>query len=220
VMAPAFFKPATVADLVEFVRQVAAAAPDLPLLYYHFPTITGVNFTLTQFLDAAQTQIPTLRGAKFTSNDLWDFANSSAKPQKYDIMHGLETTFSASLLNGCSGWIGITFSLLAPVFTKLLNAFHPGPGGPDLATAAAAQQKIVDFFNVVDTVGGGGGQINISTLASIHKHLLQQKLGKPFGKLRSPLANLTPHQIELLDKLAKEYGFEAGVLSQEALNRI
>ena len=42
-IAPSFFRPASVTDLVGFFAPVAAAAPELPFYYYNMPSITGVN---------------------------------------------------------------------------------------------------------------------------------------------------------------------------------
>ena len=52
-MAPPFFKPATIEDLVAWCRRVASAAPALPFYYYHLPSLTGVNFPMVRFLELA-----------------------------------------------------------------------------------------------------------------------------------------------------------------------
>src|SRR3954452_2399986 len=46
VMAPYYFKPKSVDELVSFCAEVAAAAPALPLYYYHYPRLTGVTLNV------------------------------------------------------------------------------------------------------------------------------------------------------------------------------
>lgn len=38
-----YFKPKTPEQLVGYLERVATAAPSLPLLYYHFPMMSGVD---------------------------------------------------------------------------------------------------------------------------------------------------------------------------------
>src|SRR5699024_8946284 len=45
---PCFFKPGSLADLIEYCRQIAAAAPSKGFYYYH-STMSGVNFDMEQF---------------------------------------------------------------------------------------------------------------------------------------------------------------------------
>lgn len=61
-MPPFFFKPQSAAPLVDFLKEVASAAPKTPFLYYHFPEITGVTVPNYDVLQAASSQIPTLSG--------------------------------------------------------------------------------------------------------------------------------------------------------------
>ena len=65
-MPPVFFKPLTVELLVEYLAQVAGAAPKTPFLYYYYPKITGVAFRLFDILRVGRPRIPTFAGAKFT----------------------------------------------------------------------------------------------------------------------------------------------------------
>ncbi|KAF9405997.1 hypothetical protein HW555_013474 [Spodoptera exigua] len=65
-----YFKPSTVDDLVFYVSQVAKAAPKLPVLYYHIPSMSKVEINMPAFVTAATASIPNFKGIKFTSNDL------------------------------------------------------------------------------------------------------------------------------------------------------
>ncbi|MEX2231386.1 MAG: dihydrodipicolinate synthase family protein, partial [Cyclobacteriaceae bacterium] len=64
-MVPTFyFRPGTLADLIEQCKYVAAAAPEVPFYYYNIPTLTGVNFPLISFIESAIREIPTFSGLK------------------------------------------------------------------------------------------------------------------------------------------------------------
>lgn len=38
-----YFKPTRTQELISYLKFISAAAPNTPLLYYHYPTQTGVN---------------------------------------------------------------------------------------------------------------------------------------------------------------------------------
>jgi N-acetylneuraminate lyase len=46
--------------LISWLQPIAAAAPNLPLFYYHIPGTTGVNIQIFDLLTAAQTTLPQL----------------------------------------------------------------------------------------------------------------------------------------------------------------
>ena len=67
---PLYDPPAITEDLLSYLRQVAAAVPQTPLLYYHIPCKTSVNLPMDELLEAGSKTIPTLAGMKFTSHDV------------------------------------------------------------------------------------------------------------------------------------------------------
>jgi N-acetylneuraminate lyase len=71
-MAPQFFKTAGARGLALWLKDIGAAAPALPLYYYNFPAITGVD-TRPDHLIAALEEVgcPTFRGMKFTEFNCW-----------------------------------------------------------------------------------------------------------------------------------------------------
>jgi N-acetylneuraminate lyase len=88
-VAPNFFKPQRVDELVEWCAEVAAGAPRLPFYYYHIPSITHVVIPTAEFVAAARARIPTLAGVKFTHEDLGDYAATRAVAgTDYDILFG------------------------------------------------------------------------------------------------------------------------------------
>jgi N-acetylneuraminate lyase len=52
-LAPSYFKPADIDALVDWTAAIAAEAPDCPFFYYHIPGLTGVRFSMSQYLEKA-----------------------------------------------------------------------------------------------------------------------------------------------------------------------
>ncbi|HEX5175666.1 MAG TPA: dihydrodipicolinate synthase family protein [Chthoniobacteraceae bacterium] len=144
--APFFFKPAHVEDLVSFCAEVAAAAPSLPFYYYHIPAMTGVEIPVAQFLRAARNRIPTLAGAKFTHENLMDYAESAQiEDGRYDLLLGRDELLLPGLALGVGGAIGTTYNFAAPVYQKIIAAFQRG----DLAGARVNQARANAMISVL-----------------------------------------------------------------------
>ena len=50
-MAPCFFKPETVKDLIDFFTPIANSAEELPFYYYNMPSMTGVFLPVCDLSD-------------------------------------------------------------------------------------------------------------------------------------------------------------------------
>ncbi|KAK2159421.1 hypothetical protein NP493_1719g00026 [Ridgeia piscesae] len=64
---PTFFKPDSLETYVSYMKEVAAAAPELPFYLYDNDVITGITYAAADFFRAAKDVIPTLRGVKHTT---------------------------------------------------------------------------------------------------------------------------------------------------------
>ena len=62
------------------ITEVASAAPNTPLLYYHFADKTGVNFSCVKLIEKAKEVIPTFAGVKFTG---WDMGMAIEARRKF-----------------------------------------------------------------------------------------------------------------------------------------
>lgn len=138
-MPPVFFKPATVAALVETIGSIASAAPNLPFYYYHIPQKTEVSFNMRDFLSSADGAVPNLVGIKFTHTALDDlqyclsyrFKDGSSP----DMLFGKDEMLLAALALGVKGAVGTTYNYNGALQNKLLQAYSAG----DMATAFSAQ---------------------------------------------------------------------------------
>jgi len=185
-MAPNFFKPKDARALAVWLKAIGAAAPKLPLYYYNFPAITGVELNphaLIQELEAVS--CPSFRGMKFTDFNLWFYSNCVRHGGgKYDIAYGRDEAMLGGLATGAKGSIGNGFNFAAGVYQRLRKAFFAG----DMETARMEQARAnltVDMMNS-PKYGGNG----LATSRRIYEMKGSVKLGPP----RLPIAPLTAEQ--------------------------
>lgn len=150
--APSFFKPGTARELVSFLAPVAAAAPDTPFYFYHFPSLTGVNIPVINFLEEADGKIPTLAGVKYTHFDLYDMQQCMAYGNgQFEILHGYDEVLLGGLALGVGSAVGSTYNYMAPLYLKLWEAFNRG----DMESARKLQQISVRVVRQLNKFGGG-----------------------------------------------------------------
>ena len=90
-IAPSFFKPGTVNELIDFFAPVCGAASGLPFYYYNMPSITGVNLPVDSFLVEGKKKISNLVGTKFTHNNLMEMgACIDLEQHKFEVLHGFD----------------------------------------------------------------------------------------------------------------------------------
>ncbi len=176
VMAPSFFRPRNVADLVDYCRDVASAA-NAPFYYYDIPNMTGVSLRMDHFLEAAARQIPTFNGLKYTNPDLMTlqtclhFDNGA-----YDILFGCDEILLTGLALGAQGAIGSTYNYAAPVYQRVMRAMQQG----DLPAARRAQLEAVELIRAQQEFG----------VIAAGKAIMNM-MGIPCGPTRSPLHALS-----------------------------
>ena len=211
-MAPCFFKPAKIEDLVSFCAEIAAAAPKLPFYYYHIPSMTGVNFPMVDFLKTASDKIPTLAGIKFTYEDLMDFGrclhakralrevkrSSQAEGADYtengrfNMLFGRDEILLAGLSLGATGAIGSTYNYAAPIYHQIIGAYRNG----DMATAQKQQARSQDMVAVLHKFGGLPAGKAIMKI-----------IGLDCGGVRPPLRSLSKKQYDELTNELEQIGF-------------
>jgi N-acetylneuraminate lyase len=192
-LAPSFFKPASVGDLVTWSAHVAAGAPRLPYYYYHMPAMTGVNHAAADFLREAGERIPNLAGVKFTHENLMDFAASTqVAGGKYTMLFGRDEILLAGLSLGAPGAVGSTYNFAAPLYHRIIAAFQRG----DLAAARRDQLKSIEFIEVLGRHGG----------LSPGKAAMKL-IGLDCGPVRSPLRPLTARDEQSLREGLEKIGF-------------
>jgi N-acetylneuraminate lyase len=188
-MAPSYYKPATIEQLVEFCIPIAAEAEPLPFYYYHIPSMTGVNLPMSEFLREARFRMPNLCGLKFSHDDLAQLQSCVALDRgAFDVLFGCDEALLAGLCLGVRGAIGSTYNFASGHYQRLIKVFEAG----DLASARTAQLKAVEL---VRTLGQFGFLPASKAAMAI--------VGVPCGPVRPPLRNLShDEQAVLADRVA------------------
>lgn len=197
IVSPCYYKPRALEDLIDFCAPAAAAAGDLPFYYYHIPCMTGVSFRVTDFLRRAAGVIPSLRGAKFSSEDLVDAASAiDLDGGKYELLYGKDEMSLPAMTVGARGFVGSTYNFAAPLYNKMGEAFAAG----DMNEALRLQLESVRIVEVMDSLGGARAGKAIMKLA-----------GLDCGPPRLPQRGLNAAQMKELEAKLEVIGFETNL---------
>ena len=192
-LAPSYFKPRSLDLLIACCADIAAAAPRTPFYFYDIPVLTGVSFSMPEFLAQAAARIPTLAGLKFTNSDLMSFQLClHADGGRLDVPYGTDEWLLAALALGAQGAVGSSYNFGGPIYLRLIQAFQAG----DLATARREQFRSVQLIQLVASYGYMGAA-----------KAVMKMLGVDVGPARLPNASLTSEQATQLRGQLDVLGF-------------
>ncbi|MBM3878129.1 MAG: N-acetylneuraminate lyase [Verrucomicrobia bacterium] len=192
-LAPSYFKPRTLAALLEWCAQIAGAAPATPFYFYDIPALTGVSLPMPEFLEQAADRIPTLAGLKYTNSNLMDYQLClHACEGAFDMLWGTDEALLAGLTLGARGAVGSSYNFAAPIYRRLLAAFARG----DWENARREQFASVQLISLLYRYGYPGAA----------KAVLDM-LGIDVGPARPPQENLSRPQKDRLRADLERLGF-------------
>lgn len=193
-IAPSFFKPGSVDELIRFFSPIAAAASNLPFYYYNMPSMTGVDLSVVQFLKDGKKSIPNLAGTKFTHNNLMEMgACLSLNNGEFEVLHGYDEILICGLALGAVAGVGSTYNYIPKVYAGIFDAMKKN----DLETARKLQQKSIQVVEIIIKYGGGvrGGKA------------IMNLIGINCGSCRSPISSFTDEEYASLRKDLEKIGF-------------
>lgn len=192
-LAPSYFKPRTLDALIDSAASIASAAPDLPFYYYDIPMLTGVSFSMPDFLAKAPDRIPNLAGLKFTNPDLMAYLQClHNEPGRWDIPWGMDEWMLGALATGARGAVGSSFNFAAPVYQRLMAAFER----QDFAAARTEQLRSARIIATLARHGYMGAA-----------KATMEMLGVPVGPPRLPNSALDKDQSHFLRSELESLGF-------------
>ncbi len=147
-VAPSYFKPRTLDLLLACCADIASAAPETPFYYYDIPAMTGVSFSMTDFLAQAPERLPTLAGLKFTNPDLMAYLQC-LRGSEYDIPWGLDEWLLGALATGARGAVGSSYNFAAPLYLRLMAAVARG----DMEAARIEQHRSTQLIALLSRYG-------------------------------------------------------------------
>ena len=199
VMAPSFFKPATIERLIDYCEPIAKAASDVPFYYYHIPQMTGVEVQVAEFLEQAADRIPNLAGVKYSGSDLMDVQEClHAQEGRFDVLFGQDQNLLAGLSLGLRGAIGSTYNYAPGIYHRVVEAFESG----DLELARREQATSVKLVRLLMPFG----------VLAAGKEIMRL-IGIDCGAVRSPLAPIGPGEARNLYEALKHLDVFARPLS-------
>jgi N-acetylneuraminate lyase len=192
-LAPSYFKPRSLDALIACCAEIASAAQSTPFYYYDIPSLTGVSFSMPDFLGSARDRIPTLAGLKFTNPDLMSYQFClRADEGRWDVPFGVDEHMLGALAMGARGAVGSGFNFAAPIYTRLIAAFERG----DLAQAREEQFRGVRLIQLFASYGYMGAA-----------KAAMKMLGVDVGPARLPNNTLSPKQVASLRGELEIMGF-------------
>lgn len=178
-MAPPFPKINRIEELVDYIKMIAAGAPQIPFYYYHIPAFNGAYLPMTKLLEAVDGRVPNFAGIKYTYESLYEYNQCRLyKNGKFDMLHGQDETILPSLAQGgAQGGIGGTTNYNGRELVAIIDAWKRG----DIEAAREHQNFAQDVINVICKYRGnivGGKRI-------------MKLIGLDLGKNRTPFQNMT-----------------------------
>ena len=193
-LAPSYFKPKSVAGLVDCCAMIASGAPELPFYYYDIPALTGVTLSMPDFLVQAREKIPNLAGIKWTNPDLYNYQLARRVPGNFDLPWGNDEYMLAALALGATGAVGSGFCFAAPIYHRIMKAFAAGK------MEQAREEQYRSALLVKILAGAPSGYMGAAKA-------VMGMLGVPVGAPRLPNAALTAEQTATLRGELEQLGF-------------
>ena len=191
-LAPSYFKPATVDDLIDFLAPIAAAAADVPFYYYDIPTMTGVRLSMVDFLTRGPDRIPNLTGIKYSNMDLAQLQECLRLDDgRFEILFGCDEALLAGYALGVRGAVGSTYNCAAPLYRHMIAAYDAS----DHERAQQLQSKSVELVRALQA----------SSIMAASKFLMST-MGVDCGPVRPPLRNISPAEKEQLRARIQQLG--------------
>lgn len=188
-----YFKPTNVANLVDSMAQIAAAAPNTPFYYYHIPALTGVGMDMLEFLRIGEDRIPNLAGIKYTAATIHEYQVClNYKDGKFDVLYGYDELLLPALAVGAKGAVGSTYNFAAPMYLKVMELFNNGK----LGDAQALQLMLVNMIREM---------VKFPPIPA--QKAIMKMVGFDLGPSRLPLGALAPQDHVLLQERLEAIGF-------------
>ena len=193
-MAPMFLKPTNTSDLVEFCKEISMEADKTPFYYYNIPSITGVEFSMVDYINLASKNIPNFHGMKFTHDNFMEMQSCiNLNNNKWNILHGLDEVLLTGLSFGVNGAVGSTYNFLGKLYNSLIENFKNGK-------IKDARKKQLVSVKIIETMIKYGGSI-------VAGKPMMKLIGIDCGPTRLPLKKLSENEFSKLKNELNEVGF-------------
>jgi N-acetylneuraminate lyase len=198
-MPPTYFRPDGIEMILQDLKRLSAAAPDLPIYYYDIPSMTGVAVDTVKLVEQAMESIPQFGGIKFSRPDLPVLQEvMNVRGFEGDVFFGSDEMILSAWMLGVRGAVGSTYNFMTPIYHQMLDEFSAG----NIEQARQLQLQSAKLVTAIKPFG---------FLAA--SKLLMRFLGVDCGQVRSPLRALDEERSrELFETLEPFAGLFPGKL--------
>jgi len=173
---PFYYKCANLDALVAYLKDIASAAPNTPLVYYHFVGKTGVDISCFDLAKACIENIPSFAGIKFTGYDLGMVAQClDVYGDQILIGYGKDEQVLAGYYFGIKCSVGSTYNYAGNLYNKALAIFRSG----NLAEANKMQRQVCHFLRNLFQYGFND---------AMNKRMMKHVWGLDMGPCRLPIS--------------------------------
>ncbi|PZC77822.1 hypothetical protein B5X24_HaOG202933 [Helicoverpa armigera] len=173
-----YYKPRTVDQIVCYLQQVSEAAPTLPIIYYHFPMMTGVDVSMNKLFQEASTRIPNFKGVKADLGVAMEVAYLLREDQKIFIANH---HIAPSVLMGHDTSIATVTNL----FPDLVHNITSAVKNDDVIKARTLQKRLNELVNGLAAEGD---------FVPAMKTAMELVTGIRMGQTRPPLVSFNYEQ--------------------------
>ena len=188
---PIFLKPNDINDIIDFCKIIADSAPEIPFYYYHIPSVTGLNFSMTEMINFSKTKIQNFAGIKFTHNNLVDLKSClKIDNGKWNIFFGQDELFLSALSLGVDSYVGSTYNYMGLLFNSIIDSYRNKKIDDVISKSRVALESISKVLKYHGAVVGGKQVMKLT--------------GIDCGQCRSPLKKISDKQRKELEKSLRE----------------
>ena len=172
-------------------KNVAKAVPNLPLLLYNIPRLTG-NALSPALIAELATQVDSIVGMKDSSGEMTQLTRViGSAPKGFTVINGADEMSYQAYLSGASGSVAMTANVVPELFLSIYTGVQKG----NLKKAAADQLALA---RAMDALGHGA-------LLSAYKEAVRLQ-GYDVGYVRPPQRELTRQEKRALAKRLEAEG--------------
>eukprot|EP01084_Bolivina_argentea_P086880 156990_1 len=148
---PFYFRPATLEQLIKFLKVIADSVPNKPFYYYHIPGMTGVKysgFSMYDLLLKVEDRIPNFVGIKYTGMyeplSFADVMKIRRYSDKFEVLTGRDELILQSLSAGVKGIVALQTNYIAVLFNEVIDLYKQGK----MEEARKVQLQIIDLKEI------------------------------------------------------------------------
>lgn len=189
-MPPVYFKPANPSVVAAWLKEVGAAAPELPLYYYHIPLMTGTHLMGMDLVkEVKKIGVPNFVGIKYTGlYDNLGFGDLQLLIEEHpelEFFCGREEMTVQAIAVGVKGIVGSQHNYANDLYTMMRQGDKK---------AVEAQRWGVKLLKITGPDG-----------VDVHKAITEYAMGMSLGPARLPRISLSEEERATVYKAIDEW---------------